>query len=151
MEMFKTILSLGTGSLWKGVSILLAGLLIAMSLFSLKEIVSLHSTISKKETVIDTQAKELTKKEATIKDLQEKVSLKQSEINLQNKKIQENATDQENKLKVVNEELAAITKRHRTLWEDIYKWEGDKNASSCDNARSFLNSRLWNSTRTSNK
>lgn len=144
MEMFKTILSLGTGSLWKGVSILLAGLLIAMSLFTLKEEVSLRSTISDKVTIIGTQAEELTKKETTIKGLQEKVSLKQSEINLQNEKIQANAVDQENKLKVVNEELAAITKRHRTLWDDIYKWEGDKNATSCDNARSFLNSRLWN-------
>jgi len=151
MEMFKTILSLGTGSLWKGVSILLAGLLITSGLFALKEVVSLHSTISDNETVINKQGKELTEKEATIKGLQEKVSLKQSEINLQNEKIQANAVDQENKLKVVNEELAAITKRHRTLWDDIYKWEGDKNATSCDNARSFLNSRLWNSTRTSNK
>lgn len=143
MEMLKTMLSLGTGSLWKGASILLAGLLVTLSLFTLKEEVSLRSTIRDKEEVIGTQARELTTKEATIKGLQEKVSLKQSEINLQNKKIQENAVDQENKLKVVNDELAAITKRHRTLWEDIYKWEGDKNATSCDNARNFLNSRKW--------
>ena len=143
MEMLKTMLSLGTGSLWKGASILLAGLLVALSLFTLKEEVSLRSTISDKETIITKQGEELTKKESKIKGLQEKVSLKQSEINLQNEKIQANAVDQENKLKVVKEELAAITKRHRTLWEDIYKWEGDKNATSCDNARNFLNSRKW--------
>lgn len=151
METLKTILALGTGSLWKGVSILLAGLLIAMSLFTLKEEVSFRSDLKEKDAAIKTlgdefkkQGDELTKKESKIKELQEKVSLKQSEINLQNEKIQANAVDQENKLKVVNEELAAITKRHRMLWDDIYKWEGDKNATSCDNARSFLNSRLWN-------
>lgn len=144
METLRTMLSLGTGSLWKGISILLAALLIATCLFSLKEFVSLNSTISDKEKIITEQGTELTKKESKIKELQEKVSLKQSEIKLQNQKIQANAVDQENKLKIVNEELAAITKRHRTLWDDIYKWEGDKNATSCDNARSFLNSRLWN-------
>ena len=148
--MLKTILSLGTGSLWKGVSILLAGLLIAMSLFTLKEEVSFRSELKKKDATIETlgneykkQGDELTKKEAKIKELQEKVSLKQSEINLQNEKIQANAVDQESKLKVVKEELDAINKRHRTLWDDIYKWEGDKNATSCDNARNFLNSRKW--------
>lgn len=143
MEIFKTILSLGTGSLWKGVSILLAGLLIAMSLFTLKEVVSLHSTISKKETVIDTQAKELTKKEATIKDLQEKISLKKAEIEVQNALILANKVDTDKRLKEVNEDLAAINKRYQMLWDDINKWEGDKNATSCDNARNFLNSRKW--------
>lgn len=143
MEMFKTILSLGTGSLWKGVSILLAGLLIAMSLFTLKEEVSLRSTISDKETIIDTQAEELTKKETTIKGLQEKVSLKKAEIEVQNALILANKVDTDKRLKEVNEDLAAINKRYQTLWDDINKWEVDKNATSCDNARNFFNSRKW--------
>lgn len=144
MEMLKTMLSLGTGSLWKGVSILLAGLLIATSLFTLKEEVSLRSTISDRDGTIETQAEELTKKEAKIKELQEKISLKKAEIEVQNELILANKVDTDKRLKEANEEIAAITKRYRTLWENIYKWEGDKNATSCDNARSFLNSRLWN-------
>lgn len=143
MEMLKTMLSLGTGSLWKGVSILLAGLLIATSLFTLKEEVSLRSTISNRDGTIETQAEELTKKEAEIKELQEKISLKKAEIEVQNALILANKVDTDKRLKEANEEIAAITKRYRTLWENIYKWEGDKNATSCDNARSFLNSRTW--------
>lgn len=143
MEMLKTMLSLGTGSLWKGVSILLAGLLIATSLFTLKEEVSLRSTISDRDGTIETQAEELTKKEAKIKELQEKISLKKAEIEVQNALILANKVDTDKRLKEANEEIAAITKRYRTLWENIYKWEGDKNATSCDNARSFLNSRTW--------
>lgn len=141
--MLKTMLSLGTGSLWKGVSILLAGLLIATSLFTLKEEVSLRSTISDRDGTIETQAEELTKKEAKIKELQEKISLKKAEIEVQNALILANKVDTDKRLKEANEEIAAITKRYRTLWENIYKWEGDKNATSCDNARSFLNSRTW--------
>lgn len=143
MEMFKTILSLGTGSLWKGISILLAGLLIATSLFALKEEVSLRSTISDKETIITKQGIELTNKEATIKGLQEKISLKKAEIEVQNALIIANKIDMDKRLKVVNEDLAAINKRYQMLWDDINKWEGDKNATSCDNARNFLNSRTW--------
>lgn len=143
MEMFRTILSLGTGSLWKGVSILLAALLIATGLYSLKEIVSLNSTISAKEKTIKEQGNALTKKESTIKELREKVSLKQAEISLQNAMITANSIDTDKKLKAANEETAAITKLYRTLWDDVYKWKGDQNATSCDNARSFLNSRHW--------
>lgn len=143
MEILKTMLSLGTGSIWKGVSILLAGLLIATSLFTLKEEISLRSTISDRDETIKTQAEELTKKEAKIKELQEKISLKKAEIEVQNARILANKVDTDKRLKEANKEIAAITKRYRTLWEDIYKWEGDKNATSCDNARSFLNSRSW--------
>jgi chromosome segregation ATPase len=143
MEILKTILSLGTGSLWKGVSILLAGVLIATGLFSLKEIVSLHTTISDKETVIDAQGKAITKKESQIKELQEKISLKKAEIEVQNAVILANKIDTDKKLKAANEETAAIMKRYRTLWDDIYKWKGDENATTCDNARAFLNSRPW--------
>lgn len=143
MEILKTMLSLGTGSIWKGVSILLAGLLIATSLFTLKEEISLRSTISDRDGTIKTQAEELTKKEAKIKELQEKISLKKAEIEVQNALILDNKVDTDKRLKEANKEIAAITKLYRTLWEDIYKWEGDKNATSCDNARAFLNSRSW--------
>ncbi len=143
MEMFKTILSLGTGSLWKGVSILLAGALIAMSLFTLEEEVSLRSTISDNEKVIKEQGGELTKKETKIKELQEKVSLKQAEIGVQNATIAANKADTEQNLKTVNAELLAISKKYKDFKEEVKNWKGDQNASSCDNARAFLNSRAW--------
>ena len=143
MEMFKTILSLGTGSLWKGVSILLAGLLIAMSLFTLKEEVSLRSTISDNEKVIKEQGGELTNKETKIKELQEKVSLKKAEIGVQNATIAANKADTENNLKEVTAELLKINKKYNDFKDEVKNWEGDQNASSCDNARAFLNSRSW--------
>ncbi len=143
MEMFKTILSLGTGSLWKGVSILLAGALIAMSLFTLKEEVSLRSTITDKETIITAQGKELTNKESKIKELQEKVSLKQAEIGVQNATIAANKADTDKNLKAVNDELLKISKKYNDFKEEVKNWKGDPNASSCDNARAFLNSRSW--------
>ncbi|WP_060825900.1 hypothetical protein [Sulfurospirillum cavolei] len=143
MEMFKTILSLGTGSLWKGVSILLAGALIAMSLFILEEEVSLRSTISDNEKVIKEQGGELTKKESKIKELQEKVSLKQAEIGVQNATIAANKADTEKNLKAVNDELLKISKKYNDFKDEVKNWKGDQNASSCDNARAFLNSRTW--------
>ena len=144
METFKTILSLGTGSLWKGVSILLAGALIATSLFTLKEEVSLRSTISDNEKVIKEQGVELTKKETKIKELQEKVSLKQAEIGVQNATIAANKADTDKNLKEVSTELLKISKKYQDFKEEVKNWKGDQNATSCDNARSFLNSRLWN-------
>lgn len=143
MEMFKTILSLGTGSLWKGVSILLAGLLIAMSLFTLNEEVSLRSTISDNEKVIKEQGVELTKKETKIKELQEKVSLKKAEIGVQNATIAANKADTDKNLKAVNDELLKISKKYNDFKDEVKNWKGDQNASSCDNARAFLNSRSW--------
>ena len=143
MEMLRTMLSLGTGNLWKGVSILLAGLLIATGLFALKEIVSLHTTIGDKETIITAQSEELTKKEAKIKELQEKVSLKQAEIGVQNATMSANKADTEKNLKEVSAELLKISKKYQDFKEEVKNWKGDQNATSCDNARAFLNSRSW--------
>ncbi len=141
--MLKTLLSFGTGNLWKGVSILLTGALIAMSLFTLKEEISLRSTISDKEAIITAQGEKLTKKEADIKELQEKVSLKKAEISVQNATIAANKADTEKNLKKVNDELFKISKKYNDFKEEVKNWEGDQNASSCDNARAFLNSRSW--------
>lgn len=143
MELLKTMLSLGTGSLWKGVSFLLAGVLIATGLFALKEIVSLHTTIGDKEKINAALSKALTEKEAKIKELQEKVSLKQAEIGVQNATIAANKADTENNLKAVIAELTAISKKYNDFKEEVKNWKGDPNASSCDNARAFLNSRSW--------
>lgn len=150
MEIFKTILSLGTGSLWKGVSILLAGLFIAMSLFVLKEEVSFRSDIKEKDAAIKTlgdefkkQGDELTKKESKIKELQEKISLKNAEIGVQNATIDANKADTEKNLKAVNAELTEISKKYRDFTEEVKNWKGDQNATSCDNARNFFNSRKW--------
>lgn len=143
MELLKTMLSLGTGSLWKGVSILLAGLLIVTCIFSLKEFVSLNSTISDKEKINAALSKALTEKEAKIKELQEKVSLKQAEIGVQNATIAANKADTEKNLKEVSTELLKISKKYQDFKEEVKNWKGDQNATSCDNARSFLNSRAW--------
>jgi hypothetical protein len=143
METLRTMLSLGTGSLWKGISILLAALLIATCLFSLKEFVSLNSTISDKEKIITAQGEELTKKETKIKELQEKVSLKKAEIEVQNATIAANKADTDKNMKAVNVELTDISKKYRDFLEEVKNWKGDQNASSCDNARAFLNSRSW--------
>jgi len=143
MEMFKTILSLGTGSLWKGISILLAGLLITMSLFTLKEEVSFRLEQKKKDATIKTQGDELTEKETKIKELQEKVSLKKAEIGVQNATIAANKADTENNLKEVSAELLKINKKYNDFKDEVKNWKGDQNASSCDNARAFLNSRSW--------
>gem|GEM_PF-4027876 len=141
--MFKTILSLGTGSLWKGISILLAGLLITMSLFTLKEEVSFRLEQKKKDATIKTQGDELTEKETKIKELQEKVSLKKAEIGVQNATIAANKADTENNLKEVSAELLKINKKYNDFKDEVKNWKGDQNASSCDNARAFLNSRSW--------
>lgn len=143
MEMFKTILSLGTGSLWKGVSILLAGLLIAMSLFSLKEEVSFRLEQKKKDATIKEQGDQLTEKESKIKELQEKISLKKAEIGVQNATIAANKADTDKNLKDVNAKLLEISKKYRDFKEEVKNWKGDKNATSCDNARNFINSRKW--------
>lgn len=141
--MLKTLLGFGTGDLWKGVSFMLGGLLIVMGLFSLYEIVSLHNTIDKKETIIKEYSDALTKKESYIKELQSTVALKKTELEVQNKLMEANRIDFEEKLETAIKAKAHIKEQYKVIYKWVETYKGDENATSCANARHFFNSVTW--------
>lgn len=141
--MLKTLLSFGTGDLWKGVSIMLSALLITFGLFAFSEVVSLHNTIDKKETIIKDYSDALTKKEAYIKELQSTVALKKTELEVQNKLIESNRIDFETKLTEATKAKAHIKEQYKVIYKWVNTYKGDENATSCTHARHFFNSVTW--------
>ncbi len=95
------------------------------------------------EMNIEEQATKITENNADIRDLQANLAQKRSEINLQNKIIEQNRIDREANDKKADAKKEEITKNHNLKMEEVKHYKGDENASSCDNARVFFNSVYW--------
>lgn len=141
--MLKTLLSFGTGDLWKGASIMLLALLVTFGIFAFSEVISLHATIDKKETIIKDYSDALTKKEAYIKELQSTVALKKTELEVQNKLMEANRIDFEEKLETAIKAKTHIKEQYKVIYKWVETYKGDENATSCANARHFFNSVTW--------
>jgi predicted Holliday junction resolvase-like endonuclease len=94
-------------------------------------------------TTVEHQAKTIAKNDADILDLQTSLAQKRSEINLQNKIIEQNRIDKEAKDKEAEIKKEKIDQKYNLKKEEVKNYKGDANASSCDNARVFLNSVSW--------
>lgn len=92
---------------------------------------------------VEHQTKTIVKNNADIRDLQIGLAQKRSEINLQNKIIEQNKIDKETKDKEAELKKEKIAKKYDLKKEEVDHYKGDENASSCDNARVFFNSRYW--------
>ncbi|NCD11054.1 MAG: hypothetical protein EOL93_00755 [Epsilonproteobacteria bacterium] len=92
---------------------------------------------------VKSQAETIAKNNVDIRDLQTSLAKKRSEINLQNKLIEQNKIDKEAKDKEVKTQKEEIDKKYKLKREEIQRYKGDENASSCDNARMFFNSAYW--------
>ena len=95
------------------------------------------------KTNIRDQAEMITKNNADIRDLQTILAQKRSEINLQNKIIEQNRIDKEEKDKEAEIKKEKIDQKYNLKKEEVKNYKGDTNASSFDNARQFLNSVDW--------
>lgn len=85
----------------------------------------------------------LTKKEVIIKDNLKVISEKKAEIKLQNAQIEVNRVDAEAKLIEATKNSVVTKDRYKVIYKWVEAQKGDTNATSCDNARSFLNSVTW--------
>ena len=74
------------------------------------------------------------------KDLLRRVSEKSSEIALQNKIAEQNRVDTEANVKLVRAEKLKVETKYKLLRASLNQWKGDNNATSCQNAISFVNS-----------
>jgi hypothetical protein len=74
------------------------------------------------------------------KDLLRRVSEKSSEIALQNKIAEQNKIDTTANINAVKKEKIEIEAKYKILRASLNQWKGDNNATSCQNAISFVNS-----------
>ena len=137
--MVSTILNFFTGKAWQVGCIALGALLLSSGVY----ILSLHVSLSSKEAMIKTLSDELTKKEATIKEQMQTIANKRTEIELQNAVIESQRVDFEVKLIEAQKAKANIKERYKVIYKTIDTYKGDTNATSCDNAREFLNRFTW--------
>lgn len=97
---------------------------------------SLKSTIS-------TQGETIAKNNSEIRELQTTVASKKSEINLQNKIIEQNRIDKEKNDQKAEVKKAEVKKEFKAKRDEVDTFKGEANATSCDNARMFFNSVYW--------
>lgn len=117
-------------------SLILIGMLIA----SLSWSASLKIDSYSLKSTIKTQSETITSNATTIKDLQLSVAQKRSEIALQNKIIEHNGIDKEKNDQKADVKKAENKKEFKAKRDEVDIFKGEANATSCDNARMFLNS-----------
>jgi len=86
------------------------------------------------------QGDEITKLTSDNKELLKQVSEKRKEIDLVNEIAKQNAIDKEKNMQIVKAEKTEIEARYKNLRDSLNNWQGDKNATSCQNAVNFVNS-----------
>jgi hypothetical protein len=86
------------------------------------------------------QGDTITKLSSDNKELLRQVSEKRKEVDLVNEIAKQNAIDKEKNMQIVKDEKTEIEARYKKLRDSLNKWEGDKNATSCQNAVNFVNS-----------
>jgi len=86
------------------------------------------------------QGDAITKLTSDNKELLKQVSEKRKEIDLVNEIAKQNAIDKEKNMQIVKAEKTEIEARYKNLRDSLNNWQGDKNATSCQNAVNFVNS-----------
>lgn len=132
------LLSLFTGSS-KWLYIALVALSVAFICVSSLSI-SLYADKASLALQSKTQAGTITELTTDNKDLLEQVSEKRKEIDLVNEIAKQNAIDKDKNMQIVKAEKTEIEARYKNLRDSLNKWQGDKNATSCQNAVNFVNS-----------
>lgn len=69
----------------------------------------------------------------------ERASYEQA-LEFQNASLLKQKEDYEKKLSELPKEIEKITVRYKVIYQGIDDWEGDKNATDCENTDSFLRS-----------
>ena len=132
------ILDLFTGSS-KWLYIILA--VMGIALISITSVsISLYGSNSALELQNKVLGNRVTELANENKDLLRRVSEKSSEIALQNKIAEQNKIDTTANINAVKMEKIEIEAKYKMLRASLNQWKGDNNATSCQNAISFVNS-----------
>ena len=132
------ILDLFTGSS-KWLYIILA--VMGLALISITSVsISLYCSNSALELQNKVLGNSVTELATENKDLLRMVSEKSSEIALQNKIVEQNKIDTTANINAVKMEKIEIEAKYKMLRASLNEWREDKNATSVQNAISFVNS-----------
>ena len=133
-----SILELFTGSS-KWLYIILA--VMGLALISITSVsISLYGSNSALELQNKVLGNSVTELATENKDLLRRVSEKSSEIALQNKIAEQNKIDTTANINAVKMEKIEIEAKYKMLRASLNQWREDKNATSVQNAISFVNS-----------
>lgn len=132
------ILDLFTGSSkWLYIALVVMGISLASITYLSISLYGDKSALELQNKVLGNRVTELTTEN---KDLLRMVSEKSSEIALQNKIAEQNKIDTEANVKLVRAEKLKVETKYKLLRASLNQWKGDNNATSCQNAISFVNS-----------
>ena len=73
-----------------------------------------------------------------MKDLVIERNQYKSALEFQNETLLNDSKKYEERLKTLPKQIEKITTRYKVIYENIDEWDGDKNATDCQNARDFL-------------
>ena len=117
---------------------------LAVMVLALVSVTSISITLYGSNSALESQNKVLgnrvTELSTENKDLLRRVSEKSSEIALQNKIAEQNKIDTTANINAVKMEKIEIETRYKMLRASLNQWREDKNATSVQNAISFVNS-----------
>lgn len=132
------ILDLFTGSSkWLYIALVVMGISLASITYLSISLYGDKSALELQNKALGNIVTELTTEN---KNLLRMVSEKSSEIALQNKIAEQNKVDTEANIKLVMAEKLKVETKYRLLRVSLNQWKGDNNATSCQNAISFVNS-----------
>lgn len=132
------ILELFTGSSkWLYIALVVMSISLASITYLSISLYGDKSALELQNKVLGNSITELTTEN---KDLLRRVSEKSSEIALQNKIAEQNKIDTTANINAVKKEKIEIEAKYKILRASLNQWKGDNNATSCQNAISFVNS-----------
>lgn len=132
------ILKLFTGSSkWLYIALVVMSISLASITYLSISLYGDKSALELQNKVLGNSITELTTEN---KDLLRRVSEKSSEIALQNKIAEQNKIDTTANINAVKKEKIEIEAKYKILRASLNQWKGDNNATSCQNAISFVNS-----------
>lgn len=79
-------------------------------------------------------------KDNQAKSLEVELTQYKSGLEFQNAAILKEAEEHKRKLAELPKEITKVKTRYKVIYENIDTWEGDKNASDCENALNFMHS-----------
>lgn len=132
------ILDLFTGtSKWLYIALVVMGISLASITYLSISLYNDKSALESQNKVLSNSVTELSTEN---KDLLRRVSEKSSEIALQNKIAEQNKIDTTANINAVKLEKIEIEAKYKMLRVSLNQWREDKNATSVQNAISFVNS-----------
>jgi predicted nuclease with TOPRIM domain len=126
-----TIISFFTGNLWVWICVAVAGVALACGLY-----------VADLKHVISTQADTITKQITDIKNLQNELVTKRSEIEAQNARVKQMEVDKKANEEKAEKEKVLIQTKYENLRNSL-NFKVDENASNANDVKLFVNGFHW--------